>query len=155
MHETLHCAVLYIASLLYLSWLEILTFFHFVLIHVLVIAFNYGLVFRVIGTFTFLVRFEAFTVLRMMMLFFWILAPCRAEDGDNMFLRNAGVYRRVYMAPKPRTISSFIYLLHFINFVPKFDPYECILHSDLQWKLYFSLSNIRFSSKIHMMKILL
>jgi hypothetical protein len=28
------------------------------------------------------------------------------EDGDSMFLRNAGIYRRVYMAPKPKKSSS-------------------------------------------------
>jgi hypothetical protein len=28
------------------------------------------------------------------------------EDGDSMFLRNVGIYRRVYMAPNPRRTSS-------------------------------------------------
>jgi hypothetical protein len=28
------------------------------------------------------------------------------EDGDSMFLRNVGIYRRVYTAPKPRTATS-------------------------------------------------
>jgi hypothetical protein len=33
-----------------------------------------------------------------------ILSP---EDGENIFLRNVGIYRRVYTAPKPtRTASS-------------------------------------------------
>jgi hypothetical protein len=30
------------------------------------------------------------------------------EDGDSMFLRNVGTYRRVYMEPKPRKTSSFM-----------------------------------------------
>jgi hypothetical protein len=49
----------------------------------------------------------------MMMRFFWVLAPCRhtvsifsPEDGDSIFLRNVGIYRRVYTAPKPRRIAS-------------------------------------------------
>jgi hypothetical protein len=63
------------------------------------------------------VRFEVFTAVRMVM-FFWVLAPCKLvdrcqrfgeiyspEDGDSMFLRNVGIYRRVYTAPKPRRIS--------------------------------------------------
>jgi hypothetical protein len=33
----------------------------------------------------------------------WIL---RAEGGDSMFLPNAGIYRRVYTAPKPRRTST-------------------------------------------------
>jgi hypothetical protein len=74
------------------------------------------------------IRFEVLTAVRMMMLFFWVLAPCRLvgrcqrfgehtvsifipedgdnifspEDGDSMFLRNVGIYRRVYKAPKRR-----------------------------------------------------
>jgi hypothetical protein len=28
------------------------------------------------------------------------------EDGGSIFLRNVGIYRRVYMAPKPRRTSS-------------------------------------------------
>jgi hypothetical protein len=54
------------------------------------------------------VRFEVFMAVRMMMMMmFWVLAPCRLvvfrlEDGDSMFLRNVGIYRRVYTAPKPR-----------------------------------------------------
>jgi hypothetical protein len=28
------------------------------------------------------------------------------EDGDSIFLRNVGIYRRVYTAPKPRRTSS-------------------------------------------------
>jgi hypothetical protein len=48
------------------------------------------------------VRFEVFTAVRMMMLFFWVLV----EDGDSMFLRNVGIYRRVYTASKPRRIIT-------------------------------------------------
>jgi hypothetical protein len=60
------------------------------------------------------VRFEVFTAVRMM-LFFWVLTPCRfvgicqrfgetysifrAEEADSMFLRNVGIYRRIYTAP--------------------------------------------------------
>jgi hypothetical protein len=36
----------------------------------------------------------------LMLLFFW------AEAGESMFLRNVGIYRRVYTAQKPRTTSS-------------------------------------------------
>jgi hypothetical protein len=58
-------------------------------------------------------RFEVFTAVRMMMMF-WVLAPHRLvfspKDGDSMFLRNVGIYRQVYMAPKPRrTLSSTLY----------------------------------------------
>jgi hypothetical protein len=57
------------------------------------------------------VRFEDFTVMRMMMFFFWVLVLCRfvgrcPEDGDSMILQNVGIYRRVYMAPKPRKRKS-------------------------------------------------
>jgi hypothetical protein len=67
------------------------------------------------------VRFEVFIAVRMMMMFFWVLVPCRLisrykrfgetyclhlqgcpEDGDRMFLQNAGIYQQVYIAPKPR-----------------------------------------------------
>jgi hypothetical protein len=70
--------------------------------------------------------FEALTAVRMMMLFFWVLVPYRLigryqrfgetyflhfqaclEDGDNMFLRNAGIYRRVYTTQNPRRTSSY------------------------------------------------
>jgi hypothetical protein len=68
-------------------------------------------------------RFQVSTAVRMVMKFFWVLAPCklagrcqrfgehivsifRAEDGDVMFLQNVGIYRRVYTAPKPRISSS-------------------------------------------------
>jgi hypothetical protein len=47
-----------------------------------------------------LVRFEVFTAVRMIMLFF------RAEDGDSMFLRNFGIYLRVYTALSPRRITT-------------------------------------------------
>jgi membrane protease subunit (stomatin/prohibitin family) len=59
-----------------------------------------------------MVKFEVFTAVRMMM-FFWNLAPCRLagrcrfgkktyvsvfslEYGGSMFLRNTGIYLRVY-----------------------------------------------------------
>jgi hypothetical protein len=42
----------------------------------------------------------------MMMMFFWVLGPCKAEDGDGMFLQNVGIYRRVYTVPKPRRTTS-------------------------------------------------
>jgi hypothetical protein len=53
----------------------------------------------------------------MMTMLFWVLAPCilvgrcqcqsfSTEEGDNMFLRNAGIYRQVYKAPKSRRTSS-------------------------------------------------
>jgi hypothetical protein len=29
-----------------------------------------------------------------------------AENGDSIFLRNAGIFRQVYTAPKPRRASS-------------------------------------------------
>jgi hypothetical protein len=54
-------------------------------------------------------------MMMMMMMMIWDLAPCRLvgrwaevspEDGDNIFLRNVGIYRRVYAAPKPRRTSS-------------------------------------------------
>jgi hypothetical protein len=48
------------------------------------------------------VRFGVFMAVRMMM-FFSVSAP--PEDGDSMFLRNVGIYRRVYKALKPRTTS--------------------------------------------------
>jgi hypothetical protein len=40
-----------------------------------------------------------------MMIFFWvsIFSP---EDGDSIYFRNVGIYRRVYKAPKLRTSSS-------------------------------------------------
>jgi hypothetical protein len=64
-------------------------------------------------------RFEIFTAVRMMM-FFWVLTPCRlvgksqrlhlqdfsTEEGGSMFLRNVGIYRRVYTASKPRRPTS-------------------------------------------------
>jgi hypothetical protein len=44
---------------------------------------------------------------------FWVFASYirtvsnfSPEDGDSMFLRNAGIYRRVYTAPNPRRTSS-------------------------------------------------
>jgi hypothetical protein len=30
------------------------------------------------------------------------------EDGDSMLLRNVGIYRRVYTAPKPRRTSCLL-----------------------------------------------
>jgi hypothetical protein len=65
------------------------------------------------------VRFEVFKIVKTSMLLFWIVTPCglvdrygtnvsekytvpifRAENGDGMFLRNAGIttheYRRRY-----------------------------------------------------------
>jgi hypothetical protein len=45
------------------------------------------------------VIFEVFEAVRMMMMYF------RAEDGDSMCLRNVGIYRRVYTAPRPRSTS--------------------------------------------------
>jgi hypothetical protein len=51
------------------------------------------------------VRFEVFKAARIMK-FFWVLAPCSPEDGDSMFLRTVGIYRRVYTAPKPRRTTS-------------------------------------------------
>jgi hypothetical protein len=53
-------------------------------------------------------RCEVLTVMRVMVMFLWVLAPCifNREDGDNMSLRNVGIYRRVYTAPKPRRTSS-------------------------------------------------
>jgi hypothetical protein len=65
------------------------------------------------------VKLEVFTAVRMMM-FFWVLGPCKlvcrcqrfgethnlSEDGDNMFLRNVGIYLRVYTAPKPVRITT-------------------------------------------------
>jgi hypothetical protein len=71
--------------------------------------------------------FQAYSIIRLflMMMFLWAFAPrrlvgrCRRfgetyclhlqfrpEDGDNMILRNFGIYRRVYTAPKPRRTSS-------------------------------------------------
>jgi hypothetical protein len=40
------------------------------------------------------VRFDVFMAARMMMFFFWVLAPCRLGfvDGDSMFLRNVDIY---------------------------------------------------------------
>jgi hypothetical protein len=50
-------------------------------------------------------RFEVLTVVKMLMLVFWVATPCglvgryehtastfSPEDGGSMFLRNAGVY---------------------------------------------------------------
>jgi hypothetical protein len=42
------------------------------------------------------VRFEVFMAVRMTMLFFWDVMPCRLaglhpEDGDSMYLRNVGI----------------------------------------------------------------
>jgi hypothetical protein len=65
------------------------------------------------------VRFEVFTAVRIVM-FFWVLAPWVdtrvsekhtififiPENGDSMFLRNVGIYRRVCTAPRPGTTSS-------------------------------------------------
>jgi hypothetical protein len=58
-------------------------------------------------------RFEVFTAGRMMMMMMllWVsekhtVSIFRAEDGDSMFLRNVGIYRRVYTAPKPRGTTS-------------------------------------------------
>jgi hypothetical protein len=34
------------------------------------------------------------------------VCPLRPEDGEIMFLRNVGIYRQVYTAPKPRRTSS-------------------------------------------------
>jgi hypothetical protein len=66
-----------------------------------------------------------------MILSFWVLAPVNVnilerhtvctfspEDGDSLFLRNAGIYRRVYTAPKPRRTvlsSSSLLLKHQIT----------------------------------------
>jgi hypothetical protein len=60
------------------------------------------------------VRFEVFTAVRMMILLFWVLVPCRlvgrCQRFSETYLRNVDIYRRVYMAPKPRT-SSYVILL--------------------------------------------
>jgi hypothetical protein len=68
-------------------------------------------------------------------LFFWMVTPCKRvgryqrfrettvcifrvsivspEDGDSMFLRNVGIYLRVYTAPQPTvTTSSFVDIVH-------------------------------------------
>jgi hypothetical protein len=39
-------------------------------------------------------EFEVLTAVRMTMLLFWVLTPCRlgAEDGDSTFFRNVGIY---------------------------------------------------------------
>jgi hypothetical protein len=55
------------------------------------------------------VRFGVFTAVRMMMMLFRVLAPCRfvsSEDRGSMFPRNVDIYRRVYTVPKSRTSSS-------------------------------------------------
>jgi hypothetical protein len=50
------------------------------------------------------VRFEDLTAVKMKMMFFWVVTPCRldAEDG------NAGIYLRVYAASRPRRTSSLL-----------------------------------------------
>jgi hypothetical protein len=56
----------------------------------------------------------------MVMVMLWVLAPCRfvgrckvqekhtvcSEDGNGVFLRHAGIYLRVYTAPKSRKTTS-------------------------------------------------
>jgi hypothetical protein len=45
------------------------------------------------------------------MLMFWIVTPCglSPEDGDSIFLRNGGIYLRVYTASQSRrTIQTHI-----------------------------------------------
>jgi hypothetical protein len=54
-------------------------------------------------------RFEVLTAVRMTMLFFWVVTPCSPEDGNSMFLRNVGIYLRVYTASQPRTTTSLMY----------------------------------------------
>jgi hypothetical protein len=61
---------------------------------------------------TLCVRFEVLTAVRMTMLFFRVVTTCRvvgtyrlhlqAEDGDSMFLRNVGMYLRIYTELQPR-----------------------------------------------------
>jgi hypothetical protein len=55
-------------------------------------------------------QFEKYTITSWWCSGFWrrvdSTVDASPEDGDRMFLRNVGVYRRVYSAPKPRTTSS-------------------------------------------------
>jgi hypothetical protein len=52
-------------------------------------------------------RFEVFTAVTIMMMFFWrAVSIFRAEDGDSTLLRNVGFYHPVHTAPKPRRTSS-------------------------------------------------
>jgi hypothetical protein len=77
------------------------------------------------------VRFEVFTAVTIMMMLFWVLAPCglvgrrqlfgetyclhlqdfSPEDGDSMFIRNVGIYFSTILerkVPKPfKMFSSF------------------------------------------------
>jgi hypothetical protein len=60
-----------------------------------------------------------------MLMMIWVLVPCglvgtyqrfgiSTEDGDIMFLRNAGTYQLVYTVPKPRRTSS-EFVLHYVR----------------------------------------
>jgi hypothetical protein len=40
------------------------------------------------------------------------------EDGDRMFLRNVGIYRRVHTAPKPRRTTSSLNMTIFWDVTP-------------------------------------
>jgi hypothetical protein len=50
-----------------------------------------------------------FTAVRIIMMFLWVLAPCRLvgqKNGVSVFLRNTDIYRWVYTTPKPKRSSS-------------------------------------------------
>jgi hypothetical protein len=65
--------------------------------------------------------FEVLTVVKMSMLFFWVVMLCgligryqcygetvsifNPEDGDGMFLQNIGIYLQVHATSQPRTAT--------------------------------------------------
>jgi hypothetical protein len=111
-------------------------------------------------------RFDVFTAVRIIMLFFWVLSPCRPvgsfqslgeiyclhlqgsifspEDGDIMFLRNVAIYRRVYTAPKPRRTSLSWFGLFYIFLCNGnhscYDNFICIYMVTIQSWAEFSFS---------------
>jgi hypothetical protein len=49
--------------------------------------------------------------LKMKMMMFWVVTSCGLvgrypEDGDGMFLRNAGIYLQAHTASQPKRTSS-------------------------------------------------
>jgi hypothetical protein len=53
----------------------------------------------------FTVRFEVLMMVKMSMLFFQVVISF-SDDGDNMFLQNAGIYIQVHMTSQPRRTTS-------------------------------------------------
>lgn len=62
-------------------------------------------------------RFEVFMATRIF--FLWAMAQCGfgPEDGVSMLLRNVGIHRQIYTAPKSRRRKSLITFLLVIDLI--------------------------------------